>query len=383
MNASFGQAVREQFPLDPAIAYLNHGTVGVAPWPVLRHAAALREAIERNPARFLRLELPQRLATARQQVAAFLGAQAGDLAFVANATAGCNAVLGSLDLAPGDEILLTDHTYGAIRNAARHVAERAGASLGTAAIPFPLADPSAVPELIAAALRPRTRLVLLDHITSDTALLLPLAQTIAVCHSAGVPVLVDGAHAPGQLPLELPALNADWYVGTLHKWAFALRGAAFLWARADRQRDLEPAAISWGYRQGLHSSFDWTGTADPTPYLAAPIGLEFLAGLGGVDLFRRNAELAGAAAALLRSAWGGPQPAPPTAGLAMRLAALPGRFAATAATAAHLRDRLLQLHAIEVPVILRAGRLWLRLAAQAYNELADYERLLPAIAACE
>ncbi|MBM3491757.1 MAG: aminotransferase class V-fold PLP-dependent enzyme [Alphaproteobacteria bacterium] len=363
------------------MAYLNHGTVGLTPWPILRQAAAWREAIESNPARFLRLELPDRLAWARGEVARFVGARPDDLVFAVNATAGCGAVLGSLRLAPGDEILLTDHGYGAVRHAAQHVAGRSGARLATLGLPFPESDPAALPALLGRALRPRTRLVVLDHITSETALPLPLAEAVALCRGAGVPVLVDGAHAPGHLTLDLDALAADWYVGTLHKWAFAPRGAAFLWARSDRQDDLEPSAISWGYRQGLQASFGWTGTSDPTPYLAAPAGLVFLAGLGGPAVRARNAALAREAAAMLRGCWRGPEPAVGDNGLAMHLVALPEGFAANPSAALRLRDRLLRSHRIEVPVIARAGRLWLRLSAQVYNELADYERLVPAIAA--
>jgi isopenicillin-N epimerase len=292
--------------------------------------------------------------------------------FVDNATTGCNAVLGSLDLKPGDEIVILDHVYGAVRNTLRHVAAATGARVIEVQTPFPVFDADELLGRLGAAIGPRARLAVIDHITSPSALVIPARAVIAACHKAGVPVLIDGAHAPGMIDLDLTALDAAWYVGNCHKWLMAPKGAAFLWARADRQAGLHPTVISHGYGQGFVAEFDWTGTRDPSAALAVTEALAFHARLGGRDLRARNAALAAEAAAMLAAEFG--TKAAHCADCAMALVRLPVPAPVTAADAAALRARLLRA-GTDAPVNAINNAAWLRLSAQAYNELADYERL--------
>ena len=261
---------RSLWGLDPAVTYLNHGSFGACPSAVLATQSALRQEMEREPVDFLAVTFKARLDAARDALAAFLGADPADLAFVTNATAGVNAVLRSLAFGPGDELLTTSHAYAACRKTIDYVAARSGASVVVATLPYPLHDEQQVIEAVLACASPRTRLALLDHVTSPTALVLPIARLVAELRDRGVETLVDGAHAPGMVPLALTGLGAAYYSGNAHKWLCAPKGAAFLHVRRDRQAGLHPLVISHGYTQGFHAEFDWTGTCDPTAWLCIP-----------------------------------------------------------------------------------------------------------------
>lgn len=394
MNAAhspaFGPALRAEWLLDPDIVYLNHGTVGATPRRVLAAQQAIRDEIERQPPRFLLRELAEvghgmpwpwrpRMRAAAGEVAAFLGAEGKDLAFVDNATTGANAVLRSLDFREGDEILVTGLGYGAVNYAAAYVARRVGAQVRTVDLPFPLRDPGAIVEAIEGALTPRTRLAIVDHVTSESALILPLAEIAGRCRERGVPVLGDGAHAPGALPLDIPALGVDWYTANLHKWAFAPRSCGILWAAPARQADLHPAVISWGLDQGFTAEFDWVGTRDPSPFLAAPEGIAFLRDLG-VDAARAyQHRLAWDAVRLLTSRWGTEPAAPEAMVGAMATIPMSPRAGGTKEDALRIRNALLFEGRIEVQLHSWRDRLWVRLSAQVYNGIADVERLAEAL----
>jgi len=255
--------------------------------------------MEAQPSHFMRRVLPDALRAAAAQLGAFIGADGQDIAFLENATVGCNALLRSLRLQPGDEIVMLDQVYGAVRNTIRHVTAAAGAGIIEAAIPFPHPTEEGVLAGLAAAIGPRTRLAVLDHITSGSALVLPIEAMVALCHQAEVPVLVDGAHAPGQVALDMRRIGADWYVGNCHKWLMAPKGSAFIWAAPDRQGDLHPVTISHGYGSGFLAEFDWTGTRDPSAFLAVGAAIEFHEWLGGAGLRARNAALAAEASNLV------------------------------------------------------------------------------------
>ncbi len=300
--------------------------------------------------------------------------------FVENASAGVNSVLRSLDFAPGDEIVATALGYPAVLNAARYTAKRTGARLVTVALRLPVAGPAAIREAVAAALTPRTRLAILDHVTSATACVMPIAALIADCRGAGVPVLVDGAHAPGMLPLALDRLGADWYTGNCHKWLFAPKGAAFLHARRDRRDGLHPLVISHGVDNGLHAAFDWPGTRDFTAWLAVPDGIAFHRGHDSEALRAHNCRLAAAMAAELATRWGTDAAVPPAMLGSMATVRLPLKGAATPESALRVHDRLVDDHGVEVPVWAIGDALWLRISAQIYNEPADYRRLADAVA---
>ncbi len=389
----FGRQMLRHWALDPAVTYLNHGTVGVTPTRVLAAQRTLSDQIERQPSRFLLRELmhnkalvspgagPCHLRTAAQAVARQLGARGEDLVFVDNATSGCAAVLNSLSFQAGDEILLLDHGYGALTRTAGHVAQRFGARITTARLPFPHPTAVGCVQAIQQALTPRTKLALLDHIASETALLLPLRDMAAACHAAGVPVLADGAHAPGAIALDIPALGVDWYAANLHKWAFAPRGSGILWAAPERQAGLHPPVISWGYGLQWHQEFDWTGTRDPSGWLSCPAGWLFMDEvLGGVDAMRAyNHALAWHAATALPARWGlAPVVSQDFVGC-MAVLPLPPALGGDAAAAQRLKDWLLFEQHIEAPVSARAGRLWLRVSAQVYNDVADLDLLGAAI----
>ena len=259
--STFGRSMLEHWLLDPDCTYLNHGTVGAPPRRVLERQQALRDEMERQPARFMLRELgghqpapwraESRIREATRSVAGFLGSRSEDLVFVPNVTTGLNAVLRSVPFAPGDEVVISDLAYGAIALAAGFAARERGATLRIVEMPYPVRDPDDVVEAMTSALTRRTKLVVVDHITALTSLVMPVTAIVAECHARGVPVLVDGAHAPGALALDIPSIGADWYVANLHKWAHAPRACGILWAAPDRQRDLHHPVVSWGSGRGF------------------------------------------------------------------------------------------------------------------------------------
>lgn len=387
----FGRAMLGHFALDPAITYLNHGTVGAPPRRVLAAQQAIRDEIELQPSRYLLRELSEirvgqplgtlpRLRAAAERVGAYFGARGADLVFVDNATTGVNAVLRSIDFAPEDEILVTSLGYGAVTNAARYVARKSGASVREVAISLSTESPEEVTETIVAALGSRTRLAIVDHIASDSSWMLPVETIVRACRERGVPIFVDGAHAPGAIELDLPAIGADWYVGNLHKWAWAPRGTALLWVRPDRQAELHPPVISWGLDQGFTTEFDLVGTRDPSAWLAAPAALDLLAEFDAEAVRRYNHELAWQAGGLLAERWGTSFLTPRSMVATMVSVPLPERFGVSRDDAAKLRDRLLFEEGIELHVSSRGDRLAVRVAIQIYNDLADIEQLAEAIA---
>ena len=376
---AWGAACRHEWMLDPQWLTVNHGSFGATPHAVLDAQQAWRQRIERQPSHFMRRVLPGALRDAAAALGELIGADGRDIAFLENATTGCNAVLRSQSLEAGDEVLVLSHVYGAVRNAVRHVAGQSGARMVEAALPFPLTTEQGVLDAISSALSPRTRLAVLDHITSPSALVLPIARMVALCHAAGVPVLVDGAHGPGQVPLDLTAIGADWYTGNCHKWLCSPKGAAFLWAAPDRQAELHPVTISHGYSQGFLDEFDWTGTRDPSAFLSVADAIAFHRRLGGTDLMARNRALAAEVTALLArrlNTEAGPGGA--LAG-AMGLVRLPMTGEASPARATHLRGYMLDARC-DVPLHALAGGIWLRLSVHAYNELSEYEKLAEIVA---
>ncbi|HUO81089.1 MAG TPA: aminotransferase class V-fold PLP-dependent enzyme [Steroidobacteraceae bacterium] len=365
--------------LDAAVTYLNHGSFGACPAAVLAAQSALRDELEREPVEFLAVRLQDRLHAARAELAAFVGADPADLAFVNNATSGVSAVLRSLEFRPGDELLTTNHTYAACRKALDYVAGRSGARVVVATVPFPIGGEDEVVDAVLAGVSPRTRLALLDHVTSPTALVFPLARLVAELRARGVETLVDGAHAPGMVPLALAALGAAYYTGNAHKWLCAPKGAAFLYARRDRQDGLHALTISHGFGRGFQAEFDWAGTDDPTAWLCIPEAIRYLGALlpgGWPELMARNHALALAARDLVGRELGLAPAAP--AAMVGSMASLPLPAPAPGAPAARLEPE--QLGAW---FRARGVRTWLypqplplvRLSAQLYNDLGQYQAL--------
>jgi isopenicillin-N epimerase len=389
MVSSFGRGMLEHWMLDPDGVYLNHGTVGAPPRRVLEAQQRLRDEIERHPSRFMLRELggqmaapwrgQSRLREAAARVAPFVGANADDLVFVPNVTTGLNAVLQSLPLEPGDELVVTSLAYGAIARAAAFAATRAGATMVTVTLPYALRRPGDAIDAITSALTDRTRLVLVDHVTAETALILPVAGIAAVCHQRGVPVLVDGAHAPGSIALDITALGVDWYAGNLHKWAHAPRSCGILWAAPDRQAGLHAPVISWGHGGGFRQEFEWNATGDPTPCLAAPEGLACLEAWGFDRVLAYMHGLAWDAAHLLANCWQVDFETPTEIIGAMVTVPLPPAAGTSADDAARLRLALLVEDRIEVQLHSAHDRLWARVSTQVYNDLSDVERLATAV----
>lgn len=302
--ATAGAGARAVWPLQRGLTFLNHGSFGLAPKPVLKVQARLKREMERDPPRFFdHHRLLPRLAAARAAAAEVLGASPEDLVFVDNASTGTNAVLQSLAFPAGAEVVATDQVYPAVRNALRHRLDPVGGKVIEAALPWPVASDDDIVAAVERALTPRTVLATFDLIASRSAVRMPVERLTALCRARGVPVLVDAAHGPGQLALDIPALGADWVAGNLHKWYFAPRGCALLWVRPERAAALHPTVISHGYGGGLAAEFGWTGTRDVTPFLSAPAALSFHRSLGGRALMERNRRLAAEAVALLCHAW--------------------------------------------------------------------------------
>jgi isopenicillin-N epimerase len=383
--------MKEHWLLDPTITFLNHGSFGAAPKAVLAKQNELRTQLEREPVRFMVRELEPLLDEARAALARFLGADPAAIAFVPNATAGVNAVLRSLDLDRHDELLVTTHEYNASRNALEYVAGIAGAKVVAIDVPFPIASSDEIIERVLAAVTDRTRLLLIDHVTSQTALIFPIAKIIAELNARGIDTLVDGAHAPGMFPLNLDTLGAAYYTGNLHKWVCAPKGAAFLYVRENRRLGIRPVVISHGAnskradRSRFHLEFDWPGTFDPTACLSVPTALEFMASLvdgGWPEVMRRNHELALRARDLLCNRLGIAHPAPDD--MLGSMAAVPlaeGKPYVPTLYGDPLQDALFYEHNIEVPIHpwpYQPKRV-LRVSAQLYNEIGDYEKLADAL----
>ena len=371
----FGHARRGDFLLADGVDHLNHGGYGATPRVVLDAARQWRARMEADPSTFFRRDLTPLLRDAAARVAGSLGGHGEDWAFVENATAGLNAVIASLSLAPGDEIVCLSQAYGAIANALRYYADRSGGRLVTVDVPVPFVDPAPLLAALAAAIGPRARLASFDHITSAGAVVLPIREMAAICRRRGVMVMVDGAHAPGQIALDVPALGVDWYVGNLHKWAFAAKGTAVIWCAPERRSGLHPTAISHALGAGFPAEFDYAGTRDNSAWLAAPTALDYLDGWGAAAVRAHNAALAREAGELLARTWHSKLAAAPEFGAAMVSVKLPGGASADRDAAGRIAALLRERHGIVAGIMLLDGGLWVRVSAQIYNEISDYHHL--------
>lgn len=384
--------------LDPGVRFLNHGSFGACPAAVLAVQREWRDRLEREPVTFLDRELEGHLDQARSALGTFLDADPEGIVFVPNATTAINAVLGSLRFEAGDEILTSDHEYNAILNTVRAAADRDGARVVLAALPFPTAGGDELVAAVMAAVTPRTRLAVLSHVTSPTGLVLPIGRIVRELDARGVDTLVDGAHAPGMVPLALDALGAAYYTGNGHKWLCGPKGAAFLWVRADRRERIHPAIVSHGAnatrvdRSRFRLEFDWVGTGDPTAAITLPAAIEWMATLepgGWPAVMAANRALALEARDRLVAALGVPVPAPDV--LIGSMAAVPIPGLRTDADAAWLHETLFDEDRIEVPIVgwpVPGARptpsdppraVLVRVSAQRYTESGDIEELVAAL----
>lgn len=378
----FGHAALADFLFEDGLTYLNHGAFGATPRPVLAAAQAWRERIEGQPSRFLTRELSPLLRETATTLGDTVGARGEDIVFLDNATTAVNAVLRSLVLFPGDEVLTTSLTYGAVMRTLEFVCDRAEARLIPVHIDYPMVDRDDVVERLTDAMSPRTRLMVIDHVTSKSASVLPVEEIVAECSDRGILTLVDGAHAPGMIDLDIGSLDATWYTGNCHKWLGAPRGAAFLWTTPSRQPYMRPTTISHHVADGYIPAFDWPGTKDFTPYLCIPAALDYRAEYGEARLRRYCRALAQEAGPHLAKALGSQVGVRPEMTAFMTTVALPRGFGpAKQDNANAIRQRLRETANLEIDIQAFEGRLWLRLSLYVYSAMEDVDRLAAAIIA--
>ncbi len=376
--------MRDLFLLEPGLVFLNHGSFGACPREVFETFQRWQLELERNPVQFLGRRSGALLAEARAQLGAFLGARGEDLVFVPNATTGVNIVARSLMLMPGDEVLGTDHEYGACEATWRHVCQRAGAHYRPVEVPLPL-DPARFTEQLLAACSPRTKVLFLSHLSSTTALRFPVEELCAAARARGITTVIDGAHAPGQVPLHLDSLGADFYTGNCHKWMCAPKGSAFLHVRPAWQNQVQATVVSWGYvaGDGGHTGFDaytgrstlerrlqWQGTRDLAAFLTVPAAIDFQTRHGWPGLRERCHDMACDALHRVLARNGLQSIAPDSA--FGQMVPIP----VCSDDADGLRRQLFDEHRIEIPVTQHSGRTFVRLSVQAYNTQAEVDTLL-------
>ncbi|TWU08577.1 Isopenicillin N epimerase [Stieleria varia] len=374
--------------LNPEIDFLNHGSFGATPKVVLETQRHFADALESDPIEFLAPErrLLPKLDAVRNRLAGLVNTPPDSLAFVRNATDGVNAVVRSIVLDPGDEVVITNHGYNACNNAVRFAAERQGATVRVAEVPFPLRDAGEVVEAIERVFSNRTRLLVVDHVTSPTGLVFPIDRIIAACKQRGIRTLVDGAHAPGMMEIDLNELAPDYYTGNHHKWLCAPKTSGFLYVRTEYHDEVRPTVIShgantvWPGRSKFQSEFDWVGTYDPTPLLAVPAALDFLESLhvgGIIGHMLSNHQLALAARAILLDRLAIEAPSPESMIGSMVTIPLPQHIVDSFAACESLQQWLYKEHKIELPIFRGSRDRWLlRVSLQAYNTIEQIERLV-------
>lgn len=379
----WGHAMRPLWAFDPDMVFLNQGAFGATLRSLMEVQSGWRSRMEHQTARFFMGDLPGLIRAAVAPLADFIGADPDRTVMIENVSSGIMAVLVSLDLQPGDRVVTTSHVYGAVRHALHHVADRTGAEIIEVPVPLPVSGPQDFLGTLAGAIDTRTRLVVADHVASPSALILPVAEIVALARAAGATVLIDGAHAPGLIDLDLTALDADYYVGNCHKWLCNPKGAGFivLGRAAAAEGGLHPLTISHAYGQGFVAEFGKIGTRDPSAWLTVPDAIAAHAAMGGAALRARNADLARSGAAAIATRLGTGLAGPARMFAAMVSLRLPEGFGpATPAAAAALREALWQQGRVEALVLPVDGALWLRLCAYAYTEPSDFDTVADTLA---
>ncbi|MBU0504995.1 MAG: aminotransferase class V-fold PLP-dependent enzyme [bacterium] len=378
----------QHWPLDSQIVFLNHGSFGACPIRVLEEQNRLRQEMEKNPVLFLDRHLPALLNESREALANFVKADSADLVFVPNATTGVNAVLASLDFSDGDELLLTDHTYNACLQAVYYHARKRKIKVNIVSLPCPIKDEESIVSLLLEHVTRRTKLVLLDHVTSPTAIVLPVEKLVKEIETKNIPVLIDGAHAPGMLPLEIEKLGASFYTGNCHKWLCAPKGAGFLYVRKDWQDRIYPLTISHAYGQNeshhrFQSLFDWTGTDDPTAYLCVKTAIETMQNIfegGWPAIMQHNKNVAKKAREFFMKTLSWEPTCPDHMAGSMASFIMPKQTEIEIMDV-NQRDSLAKVlfeeHRIEIPIMPwpAHNRRYIRFSAQIYNTFEQYELL--------
>lgn len=373
----FGRQLRPLWHLDEEGTFLNHGSFGACPKDVLAEQTRWRAIMERQPDEFFRKLVSPRVMANELRVAAerlgrFVGTNGDRIAFVVNATEAVNTVLHAIAFKPGEEILVLDCVYNAVRLAAEQVCKATGAKLVKVSLPIPLTANDVV-ERIAGAAGPQTRLAIIDHVASPTAVVFPVAEITRELKAKGVRVMIDGAHALGQLALDLPAIGADWYTANAHKWLFAPKGTAFLYATEEVAAQTAPLSVSHWHDLKFPRAFDYVGTRDVTGFLSVPAAVDFIERFGAAAVRQHLCDLSREGVAILRPL--GAEPiAPDALFAAMRAYVLPQQRPAEPDDALQLMKTLWEQHRIQVASSTYQGKLLLRLSAQIYVERSDFER---------
>lgn len=373
--------LKSEWLLDPKIAFLNHGSFGAVPKCVFVEQLRWRLRIEAEPIELLGRRAFELLETSRDAIGKWLGMAARDFGFVTNATEGINAVLQSIPLRSGDDLLTTTHVYHAVRQAMKHAAKRADAGYREVDIPLPVRSADEIVQRVLAGITPATRLLVVDHITSPTAIIFPVERIVAECARRGVDVLIDGAHAPGMLPLDVPRIGAAYYAGNLHKWACAPKGCAFLWVRPDLQAAIHPLIVSHYLGEGFAREFGWQGTRDISGWLAVPRAIEFMSELGWDQIMSHNHQMAAWAQAMLCEAWS-VEPISGDESMIGSMATVPLPPALSGLdedAVTRLQKRLYEEHRVEAPLMRWGGNNYVRPCCQVYNVPEDYHRLAAAM----
>jgi isopenicillin-N epimerase len=375
---------KELFLLDPGVIFLNHGSFGACPKPVFAAYQVWQRRLEEQPVLFLGREFTDLQLSARQKLGAFLGAQAEDLVYIPNATYGVNIIARSLAIQSGDEILTTDHEYGACDNTWEFICRKTGGKYIHQPIDLPVDSVEACANQLWRGVTARTKLIFLSHITSPTAQCLPVEAICLRAQQAGILTFIDGAHAPGQIPLNLEATGADFYTGNAHKWMLSPKGAAFLYARRENQSLVEPLVVSWGYSADEKTTtgnrfidlLQWTGTHDPSAALTVPTAIEFMQEHHWEQLRQECQALLRQALKRIQDLTG----LPPAYAAGDQPCTLPPQLAIAplpqSTDLAALKASLYDQFRIEVPLTEWNGHKFIRISVQAYNSQEDMDTLL-------
>jgi isopenicillin-N epimerase len=389
-NPNHASDLAKYWLLDKEALYLNHGAFGACPIPILEKQQEYRNMLESHPIRFMIREMDELIFKAKRKLAVFTGVKERDIAFVTNATQGVNTVFKSLSFKKGDEILITNHIYPACRNTVNYIAKRTGAKVVEAKIDFPVISDDYILEQLMYHVTPKTRIVLIDHITSPTGIIMPVAEIVNELDKKGIDTLVDGAHALGNIPLKIEEFGAAYYTGNCHKWLCAPKGAAFLYARSDKKRMIDPLTISLcaGDDKSFEQKFYWTGTHDPTPFICVADAIEFMSTLfpgGWEELMNHNHQLAVDARKMICDRLSIPLPSPDY--MLASMAAFPVKdtdnpVAACFNAVDDLQEKLYRNYNIEVPVNYWPSppKRMIRISCQVYNTMKQYEVLMDALA---
>jgi isopenicillin-N epimerase len=370
--------LKSEWLLDPRITFLNHGSFGAVPRCVFVEQTRWRLKLEGQPIELLGRRGQQLVEEAKRPVARWLGMQEENFGFVTNATEGVNTILRSLKFGSTDELLTTTHVYHAVRQPMKYVAGQSGAAYREIEVPLPVRSSEHVEQLVLAGLSSRTRLLVIDHITSPTAIVFPVERIAAECARRGVEILIDGAHAPGMVALNVPQTGATYYAGNLHKWACAPKGSAFVWAHPDRRDAIHPLVVSHYLGEGFAREFSWQGTRDISSWLSVPRALEFMSDFGWERIMTHNRQMATWAQQMLCESWD-VEPISPIDGAmlgSMVTVPLPARFGLVNEPQTQaLQQRLYDEYLLEVPLVRWGDRLLVRPCCQLYNTPEDYHRL--------